>query len=91
MIKKKVTIAAEFISPLVDNDFDSFDMNDDNVDESLTLYFDWIDDLLDDGMILNDAELLDGDNDARLDTCEITNRLCDCFDVMITLKHFNEY
>ena len=90
MIKKKVTIAAEFIRPLVNNLIDNFDLSDDNQCESLSMYYDWKEDLTKHCWI-DSSELLYGYNGAKLDTCQITNRLCDCFDVMITLKHFNEY
>jgi len=80
-MKRIVTIAAEFVSPLLDNDFDSFDMDDDNVVESLGLYHEWLNDLGD----IESLTLLHGDNDARLDDCEITDRLCDCFDVEINI------
>jgi hypothetical protein len=85
-MKKVVTIAVEFLSPLIDNDFNSFDLDDDNVIVSLVLYNDWRYAL----GHLKSVELLDGDNDARLDECEITGRLCDCFDVEITMKENNE-
>ena len=75
----KHTIAAEFVSPLMADDFDSFDLTDPAVNDDVEMYYDWLFEV----GVIKTKTLLNAD-DARLDICEVTGRMCECFDVEIT-------
>jgi hypothetical protein len=76
----KHTIAAEFVSPLMADDFDSFDLTDPDVTDDLEMYYDWLFEV----GVIKTKTLLNAEDDARIDICEVTGRMCECFDVEIT-------
>jgi hypothetical protein len=77
------TIAVEFLSPLISEDFTSFDLTDPDVNDDVEVYYDWLFEL----GIVKSAKLLNPTDDAKLDTCEVTGRTCECYDVEITASY----